>query len=70
MKRTNRQRHEFLLTFFKETDPSGSSKEVNGYFLQKQWNGDTRQWQVAIYPATSWKKAESYKESVDLSWIK
>jgi len=44
----NKQRHNFLLTFFDKDEYS--EKEVNGFWLVKHWNGSQSCWQVAIYP--------------------
>lgn len=53
--RLNKQRQDFLLTFFKEDKCQG--KEVNGFWLVKQWNGNTGNWQVAIYPKGRFKRS-------------
>jgi hypothetical protein len=51
----NARRHKFLLTFF---DPKEEYqvREVNGYYLTKQWNGNTKRWEVAIYTPESWER--------------
>jgi hypothetical protein len=47
----NRQRHEFLLTFFADQEKDQfASRIVNSYKLTKQWNGTTNQWEIAIHP--------------------
>ena len=55
-KRLNQQRQNFLLTFF-DKEPKYQTKEVNGFILVKQFNGETGDWQVAIYTPESYKKA-------------
>lgn len=65
-----KQRHAFLLTFFNESDQAGTIIEVNGFVLEKQWNGDSKTFQVAIYSKTSHEKRNEYKNETDLSWIK
>ena len=57
-KKLNKQRQNFLLSFFdKESDYS--EKQVNGFWLVKQWNDGLKEFQVAIYTEESFKK---YKE--------
>ncbi len=47
----NRQRHEFLLTFFADQEKDEYAiRIVNGWKLIKQWNGGTNHWEVAIHP--------------------
>ena len=58
----NQRRHDFLLTFFKDC-PEYAEREVNGYWLVKQWNGNTQKWQVAIYTQESFKKKKEYAET-------
>lgn len=68
-RRLNQQRQSFLLTFFDE-DEGNTHKEVNGFVLEKQWNGNQQVWQVAIYSQESWKKREQYIQKEDnLDWI-
>lgn len=55
-KRRNQQRQDFLLTFFDKN--KYTQKEVNGFWLVKQWNGDFKRWQVAIYPEGHLKRRE------------
>jgi len=58
-KRLNRQRHEFLLTFF-DSQSGYDKKQVNGWWLVKQWNGNNNQWEVAIYTPDGMKKKQEY----------
>ena len=53
MKYKNENRQNFLLTFFQ--GEGYEEKEVNGYWLVKQWNGNTKNWQVAIYTKESFE---------------
>ena len=53
----NRQRHEFLLTFF---EGNAEIKEVNGFILKKYFSNNTHQWEVAIYTKDSYSKAQDY----------
>ena len=67
--KSNKTRQEFLLSFF--NDNGYEEKQVNSFWLVKQWNGNTKDWQVAIYSNQSFNK---YKEFTDkgkqLDWIK
>lgn len=57
-------RREFLLTLFNQTpNEHYQEKEINGYWLIKQWNGDTQRWQVAIYGQESFKNFKEYKDN-------
>jgi len=47
-------RQEFLLSFFEE-ESGYYEKPINGFWLIKQWNGDKKCWQVAIYSQESYK---------------
>ena len=62
----NRQRHEFLLTFFPQEEDHYEYKEVNGYWLVKQYNANTHNWEVAIYSQSSFAQSQNYlKENRD-----
>ena len=52
-KQNNKQRRNFLLTFFDEDNHS--VKEVNGFILEKRWNGNLGNWEVAIFTKESYK---------------
>jgi len=65
----NRQRHEFLLTFF---EPSGgvidlreenSTVEVNGFILRRYFSGNTKQLEVGIYTKNSYQKYLTYQRN-------
>ena len=47
----------FLLTFF-EGD-FYQDKEVNGFMLVKQFNGDTKRWQVAVFTKESLERSRT-----------
>ena len=55
--KNNKTRQEFLLSFFKEK--YYAEKEVNGFWLIRQWNANTKEWQVAIFSKEAFMK---YKE--------
>lgn len=55
-KESIQRKQKFLLTFFNED--KYQEKEVNGFWLIKQWNKDKGKWQVAIY---SKEKYQNYK---------
>ena len=50
-KNNNRIRQSFLLTFFDKDEYQ--EKAVNGYWLIKSINGDSKKWQVAIFTQKS-----------------
>ena len=52
-KSKNQQRHAFLLTFFPQTGDFYEEKEVNGFWLVKQYNRGNDSWEGAIYPRES-----------------
>jgi len=55
MNKTNKVRGEFLLSFFTGEDKY-TEKEVNGWWLIKNYNGATKKWQVSVYPAESYRR--------------
>lgn len=51
-------KHERLLRLF---DGDGYEEfHTPKYVFVKQWNGNNKQWQVAIYPIESWRKKEKF----------
>ena len=52
------------MTFF-PSDSEYMETWVNGFWLVKQWNGGTEQWQVAIYTESSFKRYKDYKKNDD-----
>jgi len=55
-----RQRHEFLLTFFADQEYDHYDKRiVNGFVLVKQWNGNSKNWEVAIYTKENFIRTKS-----------
>jgi len=54
----NKNHVQFFLTFF-ETDEY-SEKEINGWWLIKQWDGNAKRWTVHLYPKDSY---ENYKNA-------
>lgn len=61
-KEKNKTRREFLLTFFTEY-AEYQETEVNGFWLVKSWNGDTKFWQVGIYTAESYKAYKKFQQN-------
>jgi hypothetical protein len=51
----NRTKQEFLLSFFPSKDVY-DEKEVNGFWLVKQWNGFFKCWEVHIFSKDSFKR--------------
>jgi hypothetical protein len=56
-----RNRHEFLLTFFKP-DPVYQTKRIHGYVLVKYHSSENNQWEVAIYTPESFERAQQFVE--------
>ena len=59
----NDARQLFLLTFFNQPEEKYEAKELNGFWLVKQFNGNSKEWQVAIYTQESYKKSREYWEN-------
>jgi hypothetical protein len=51
----NDVKRSFLLSFFDDTEKY-TEQNVNGFWLIKQWNGNDKRWQVAIYSEESYRK--------------
>ena len=49
------------MTFFK--GKGYEERFVNGFWLVKQWNGNTEKWQVAIYTQDSFDRYKTYDEN-------
>ena len=63
MSKLQNQRQQFLLTFFPDQSKRYEKKEVNGFILVKHIvNGDSTQFEVAIYPKDHFTAAEEYKK--------
>lgn len=58
--RLENHRQAFYLTFF-NTKEGYEEKEVNGYFLVKHWNGNTKEWVVALYSKESMNNLKNAK---------
>ena len=54
----NKRIHEFLLGFFDED--KYSTKEINGFILEKRFSGATNQWEVAIYDKDGFAKKQAF----------
>jgi hypothetical protein len=61
-KKRNRTRHDFLLTLFPDKKEEYSEIELNGYHLVRQWNGGSREWEVAIWTKESWINRQQFLE--------
>lgn len=57
-KQESNARQRFLLSFF--SNDGYEEKEVNGFWLVKQWNGATETWQVAIFSKDSFKGYKTF----------
>jgi len=55
-------RQQFLLTFFDKPD-CYEEKEVNGFYLVRQFNKSANQWNVAIFDKESYKLKKEYLDS-------
>jgi hypothetical protein len=53
-------KQDFLLTFF-DKENRYEEKEVNGYWLIRQFNSETGNWQVAIYTPESYKRRKEWQ---------
>lgn len=58
----NKTRQAFLLTFFNLPEHN-KTITVNGFILHCHINGNTREFEVAIYTSESWEKAQLYLHS-------
>ena len=58
----NRTRHGFLLTFFDQS-PEYQEREVNGYYLIKQFNRSENCWEIAVYSRASYEKRKAFQDS-------
>ena len=59
-KKNKRRQQEFLLTFF-DKEPNYQIKEVNGFTLVKNFNGNSKIWQVSIFTKESFKNYNMQK---------
>ncbi len=57
-------RREFLLTFF-DGKHEYQEKEVNGFYLIKQFSAKLLDWEVAIYTKQSYQKKKANKERIN-----
>lgn len=73
----NQQRQDFLLSFFEQEEDHYEEKEINGFWLVKQYNGNADKWQVAIFPEENFKQYQQkiqypllskYQDEQDLFW--
>jgi hypothetical protein len=59
----NKNRQEFLLTFF-PAEEKYEVKEVNGFILVKYFSNNTHTWEVAIYTPESFKERQQYNQII------
>lgn len=60
-KELNDNKRDFYLSFFNE-DSGYDEKEVNGWLLIKQWDGNYERWTVHLYSEASYR---SYKRGLE-----
>ena len=56
--KTENRKQDFLLSYF--IGDHYQEREVNGFMLIKQWNGNTKSWQVAIFTKDSFENYKKY----------
>ena len=56
--RYKNEKQEFYLSFFE--DNGYEEKLVNGFYLVKSQNGDTKKWQVGLYTRDSFKRYKDF----------
>lgn len=56
-------RRDFLLSFFDE-ESKYQEKEVNGFYLIKQFSKKLMNWEVAIYTKASFQKKQDHKDKI------
>ena len=61
-KEKNKTRRDFLLTFFTDYNEY-QEVELNNFWLVKQWNGDAKFWQVAIFTKESFKNYKKFRQN-------
>lgn len=66
-KKESKNKQNFLLSFFE--DNGYEEKMVNDFYLVKNWNGNTKTWQVGIYTKDSFKLYKEFTEK-PFDWIK
>ena len=61
-KEQTENRNNFYLSFFEEKDATSyAEKEVNGYWIVRSYNTDSKQTQAALYSQDSFRKYKSEK---------
>lgn len=61
-RRSNRIRREFLLTLFPDKKEEYAVLPMNGFVLQRRWNGSINRWEVAIFTEKSFNKMQQRSE--------
>ena len=63
----NKIRHQFLLTFFEGN--CYAEKNINGFYLVKQFNAKSLNWEVAIYSKEAFQKRQAHKERLSKLFV-
>ena len=63
----NRTRHDFLLTLFPNKDLVYEEMPINGFVLIRQYNGNTKRWEVAIYTREAFARKSQFTVGSELS---
>ena len=53
MSKLHNRYKQFLLSFFNDK-PEYTVKEINGFILAKQWDGNSKKWVVAVFTKESY----------------
>lgn len=61
-------RRQFLLTFF-DKENGYTEKEINGFWLIKHWNGNSKKWVVDIYTQKSYNNYKNAKQKLCLDFL-
>lgn len=56
-------RRDFLLSFF-DKENKYQEKEINGFFIIKQFSNKLMNWEVAIYTKESYRKKQTHKAKI------
>lgn len=61
-----RRRETLLKMFLHQSEDHYEAIHLNGSVYVKKWDGNCRQWGVAVYTDESYAKMNAYKESAQL----
>ena len=59
-KRRKETQRQFLLSFFNQIDEHHEEKQINGFWLSKNYNNNQHFWYVSIYTQDSFQKYKDY----------